>query len=99
MKPVAAELHAALSAWLADATSASPSEDCRSYGLCSYVRWNYANVAGEALGLKLMACYGRKRAAYPFGYHAFNGDCINETQHLNRKRLAWVRRVLKAGIA
>lgn len=97
MKPVSPELHRVLTAWLADATSAKPSFDATHYGLCSYV-CNRNGMAYQELQRKLDVCF-RDRAAYPFNLDTYYLDMKADTQHLDKRRRAWVRRVLRAGPA
>jgi hypothetical protein len=71
-----------------------------SVGLCSNLsQWCIAhNILGTArwgvMALFKTVLPGRDKM-YPFGKVAYARDLKNRTQHTNKKRLAWVREMLK----
>lgn len=85
-----------LQQWLDDATSESPSDSVRSYGLCSYIdarTWSDESPYYEFCNL-LREQF--EEATFPFGgWELYMAERTEMTQHLNPLRLAWVRKYLE----
>lgn len=98
MKKASPALRLLLASWLADATSATPSERVRQRGLCAYVM---AREDGYTLASELDRLFIEEfdTTATPFndglfGHNGYFPEGDAGKSHKNAARLAWVRKQL-----
>lgn len=83
-----------LAEWLAWAEADAPEHPVFTarFGLC----YNLAQWSGLDYELAFELAEIFNGDSYPFGEYKYNLDCMNNTQHRNPARLAWVRKQLGA---
>lgn len=92
MKPLSQGLRLILASWLADATSARPSDLVRLHGLCNYVALHGTYLQIEEFEDRTWDEFSNR--AHPFHDNLSDYFADGGRHHLNPERLEWVREQL-----